>query len=82
MFVFDHALNPPFEHTCRPDADAIGAIIGQGKSITATWISALRHTFGTPVWQRHNDEQIIRTDDALARIHDEEVCSFPAVTSS
>jgi hypothetical protein len=49
-------------------SNALGAIIGNYKSATARRINAIRHTPGTPVWQRHYYEHIVRDENELNRI--------------
>ena len=43
-------------------------MVGAFKSTSARLINGIRHTPGTPVWQRNYYEHVIRTEDEWQRI--------------
>ncbi|RZM75037.1 transposase [Leptolyngbya iicbica] len=47
---------------------SVGAIVGNYKSVSALQINRLRHTPGTPVWQRNYHDRIIRHQTELDNI--------------
>ncbi len=51
-----------------PSVGALGTYIGAYKTSVARLINNLRHTRGTPVWQRNYYEHVIRNDDDLDQI--------------
>ena len=53
-----------------PPPGSLGAVIGAYKATTARLINGLRHSPGSPVWQRNYFERIIRDEDELSRIYD------------
>ncbi len=63
-------LAPLQEHTPRPHVThhSLGAFVQGFKSAVTREINNLRHTPGTPVWQRNYYEHIIRDDRELDRI--------------
>lgn len=56
--------------TMNAPSGALGAVIGNFKSVTTRRINTMRHTPGARVWQRNYWEHIIRTPESHARIED------------
>jgi len=62
---------------------ALGAIVGNFKSITTRRINKIRHTHGVSIWQRNYYEHIVRDDGDLKRIREYiEANPFPGITTA
>jgi REP element-mobilizing transposase RayT len=53
-----------------PAPRSLGAFVAGFKSAVTTRINELRHTRGTPVWQRNYYEHVVRNDDELLRVRE------------
>ncbi len=60
----------PLQHNDNPRlaAGSLGAILGNFKSVSARRINQVRHSPGTPVWQRNYWERIIRNERELRAV--------------
>ncbi len=59
---------PHRPHHSGPQPRSVGAVVGAFKSAASRRINALRHTPGTPIWQRNYYEHVVRNDRDLERI--------------
>ena len=64
------ARRAPTEGFGRPVADSIPTIMRAFKSASTKRINELRHTPGTPVWQRGYYEHVVRNEDELKAIRE------------
>lgn len=62
--------SPKHESFGKPVSGSIPTIIRGFKSVVTNKINKLRCSPGVPVWQRNYYEHIVRSENALQRIHD------------
>jgi putative transposase len=64
------ARRAPTEEFGKPVAHSVPTIIRAFKSAATKRINAVRHSPGTPIWQRNYYEHVIRTDEELNAIRE------------